>query len=298
MNDEYPDNRQRFAVCAQIWRERDKELDMDNTIYKYLHIDKSEFDEKDFVVTATASKEVIDRDGDVIKVSGIDTKNWKKNPVIMLFHNYHDFPIGLGIGKKAWVDGNELKVKFKFLIEDNEKAFQAARLWKAGALKGLSVGFKPDYSSIEYPEKKEGKKVASRIFNNVELLEVSVVPVPSNQEALMASIGKSVENGDVSEEDYNIIKELFDTEIEKEEKTVEVDEKQELEQKVVDLEAKILILEETIDKYKLMNELKEIDTEDDYLSEIFSDFEAPGADERPDGDQIEEDEYLDVFIGE
>jgi len=165
---------------------------MSDKLYKYFTLEKSEYDPDKQEVTAIASKEVVDRDGDLIKVDGINLKQWKKNPVIMLFHNYNDFPIGMGIGKKAWVEGKDLKLKFKFLSEDNPKAEQASRLWQAGALKGLSIGFIPDYETMEYPDNKgtSKKKTPRRIFNNVELLEVSVVPIPANQEALMAGVAK------------------------------------------------------------------------------------------------------------
>ena len=206
-------------------------------IYKYFTVDKGEFDEKDFTVTATASKEVIDRDGDLIKVDGINLKNWKKNPVIMLFHNYSDFPVGVGVGKKAWVDGKELKIKFKFLIDDNDKAFQAARLWKAGALKGLSVGFQPDYNEIEYPEQKGTKVQPNRIFKKIELLEVSVVPIPANQDALMASVSKSLDEGEIDMEDFDILKDIIKSAPNKEE--VDSEELEALKQKVKALELQL-----------------------------------------------------------
>jgi HK97 family phage prohead protease len=297
MNDEYPDNKQRMAVCSTQWRNRNKEIMM-NTIYKYFTIDKGEFDEKDFTVTATASKEVIDRDGDLIKVDGIELKNWKKNPVIMLFHNYHDFPVGVGVGKKAWVDGKDLKVKFKFLIDDNDKAFQAARLWKAGALKGLSVGFTPDYNEIDYPEQKGAKQQPRRIFKKVELLEVSVVPIPANQDALMASVSKSLDNGEIDMEDFDILKNIV-----KESPEVKVVEKvvdnKELDTKTKELEQKVIDLELKVKEHELEQELKGYEVEDDYLSEIFGTYGATGDNKSADGDHTDvKEDYLDILIGE
>jgi len=248
---------------------------MENTLYKYFSIDKGEFDEKDFTVTATATKEVVDRDGDIIEVNGIDLKAWKKNPVIMLFHDYHDFPIGLGVGKKAWIENKELKVKFKFLIDDNEKAFQAARLWKAGALKGLSIGFRPDYESVEFPEKR--KDGASRIFKKVELLEISVVPIPSNREALMASVGKSVEEGKVDKEDADILESLL-----KEEPKLEEN------KELIEKDKKIEELEKKLKELELEKELEEVEVEDDYITKLYAEFEASGDTDRPDEDQIDD----------
>jgi uncharacterized protein len=300
MVDEY-ERDQRFAICNQSWRNRNKSRsnDMNKTIYKYLHIDKGEFDEKDFTVTATATKEIVDRDGDVVKVSGIDTKNWKKNPVIMLFHNYHDFPVGVGIGKKAWVDGDELKVKFQFLINESDKAYQAARLWKAGALRGLSVGFIPDHNAIEYPEKNEKVKTPSRIFNKVELLEISVVPIPANQAALMAGVSKSVREGKLEEEDAEVLKSLLETQPKEkiEEKEIleeKSNENTELTQKLVEKDQKILELEQKIKEYEIAEELKSLDIEETYLTKMYAEYQANSSN----GEAHVKQTDIDAYVGE
>ena len=43
--------------------------------------------DKTRVVEFIASKEIVDRGGDVINIKGIDLKNFKKNPVILWSHN-------------------------------------------------------------------------------------------------------------------------------------------------------------------------------------------------------------------
>lgn len=291
---EFPEEDQRYAVCETQWREREnRSIDMENKFYKYLTL-KSDFNEKDFTVTATASKEIVDRDGDIIKVKGIDTKNWKKNPVIMLFHNYADFPVGMGVGRKAWVENDELKIKFKFLIDENEKAFQAARLWKAGALRGLSVGFIADHNEIDYPEKDKKVKGPNRVFNKVELLEVSVVPIPANQEALMASVNKSVENGEVEEEDVEILKGLLEEapEVKNDISDEEEDKINRFVQKLAEKDQKILELEQKIKEYELEQELGEVEVDDNYLKQLYDEFVPSRSKTEPDAEQNKLDAYI------
>ena len=58
-------------------------------------------------VLFTISKEVVDRDGDILRASGVDFGNYMKNPVFLSFHNSREFP--LGKVTKFWVEGNEVK---------------------------------------------------------------------------------------------------------------------------------------------------------------------------------------------
>ena len=58
-------------------------------------------------VQFTISKEVVDRDGDILRAGGVDFTNYMKNPVFLPFHNSRDFP--LGKVTKFWVEGNSVK---------------------------------------------------------------------------------------------------------------------------------------------------------------------------------------------
>ena len=44
-------------------------------------------------VRFTISKEVVDRDGDILVAEGVDFSNYMKNPVFCGFHNTRDFPL-------------------------------------------------------------------------------------------------------------------------------------------------------------------------------------------------------------
>lgn len=122
-----------------------------------------------------ASSSTPDRDGESVLPEGGDFKNFKKNPVILASHNYRDFPIGKAT--KIWVEGKKVLFKMKF-SEATQSAKDAYELVKEGILNTFSIGFIPR----EYDEEK-------KIINKWELLEISVVSVPANPDAVVVAKG-------------------------------------------------------------------------------------------------------------
>lgn len=123
--------------------------------------------EGEFEVIAT--REVVDRDGEIVKVSGIDIANFLKNPVILWGHDYWSFPIGAATDVR--IQGDQMIVKGVFA--PTEQAQIARLLYDTGFLKTVSIGF-------------IGKERQGNLITKCELLELSFVPVPSNPEALDA----------------------------------------------------------------------------------------------------------------
>lgn len=140
-------------------------------------------------VQFTISKEVEDRDGDIIRAAGIDLTNFNKNPVFLLCHNSHDLPVGKVT--KVWVEGKSVKstVYFPTLAElssDLNNVSEKAKLtdfvyhcYKNGMLNAVSIGFIP----LEWTETKNGYDITKW-----ELLEFSAVPVPANQDAIAEAV--------------------------------------------------------------------------------------------------------------
>ena len=141
------------------------------------------------VVQFTISKEVEDRDGDIIRAAGIDLTNFNKNPVFLLCHNSHDLPVGKVT--KVWVEGKSVKATVYFptldeLSSNPEYASEKARLvdfvfhcYKTGMLNAVSIGFIP----LEWTETERGYDI-----QKWELLEFSAVPVPANQDAIAEAV--------------------------------------------------------------------------------------------------------------
>lgn len=128
----------------------------------------------------TASTEAVDRDGDVLFADGWDLDNFSKNPVILYAHDqFGTFPVGKAVAAETG-DGF-LSVDVDFTPRAvSENGHEVYRLVKAGFLNAVSVGFNP----IEFMYNDEHKGYD---FHKVELLEVSIVAVPANQEALIAA---------------------------------------------------------------------------------------------------------------
>ena len=117
-----------------------------------------------------------DRFGDVIEPGAFRKAAGQSLP--MLLNHSTDAVIGVWdtIAEKA--DG--LHVAGRLLINDVPKAAEVRALLQAGAVKGLSIGFMPITS--------EPRKGGGRTFKAVDLVEVSVVPVPANAGARVTSV--------------------------------------------------------------------------------------------------------------
>ena len=279
---------------------------MTDTLFKHISIEEKDIDDDNRTITAIGSKEVIDRDGDIIKIGGIDTKDFKKNPVVLFAHNNHELPVGKAT--KVWKSGDELKFKIQFATaEENPKAENVFKLYKGGFMKSFSIGFIPDNNEIEFPQEQsnsKSKKLPWRIFHKISLLELSCVPVPANQDALVASFQKAWEDGvldtkedlrDMNDMCKNIpkIEEIVEEIVEEVEETVEPVTIEKciydgLVKKVIELEQKLADIEQT----------KEIEVDkDDWLTKLFEEFEASAPDQEAHDDLIEEDEEdFDTFL--
>lgn len=140
-------------------------------------------------VLFTISKEVVDRDGDILRASGCDLTNYLKNKVFLGFHNSRDFP--LGKTEDIWIEDDRVKAIVYFptleeLSSNPEYASEKAKLvdfayfcYKTGMLNAVSVGFIP----LEWTETKDGYDITKW-----ELLEFSAVAVPANQDAIAEAV--------------------------------------------------------------------------------------------------------------
>ena len=120
-----------------------------------------------------------DRYYEKILVEGIDLKQIKKNPTVLWGHDYRGLPIGKIT--KIWIDVGNLMARIKLSVEKYEFAKQVYDLILDGAINAVSLGgqvkkWNDDYSVIE----------------QLELYEVSVVPVGAHRDALITerSVGK------------------------------------------------------------------------------------------------------------
>ena len=212
MNDEYPDQDQRAAVCNQSWEDRNKEYNKMDKIIKIFDSFEVKETKDDRTLQFIGSKEITDRDKEIVKVKGLDLKNYKTNPVVLWSHQYDQPPVAKAT--KVWKSGDELKFKVKFAeMEEYGFADTVYKLYKGGYMNAVSIGFIPDWDSIEYPNKDgKSRSGAQRIFNKAELIELSLVPVGANPAALLSSKGitKALEDNVIDDSELEEIKLLLE----------------------------------------------------------------------------------------
>lgn len=144
-----------------------------------------------------ASNELQDRDGDIIESSGWKLDNYKKNPVILFGHDYKGLPVGKAITTEIDPYKKSLVQEIQFPTRDEyEFGDTVYKLAKAGYLNALSVGFAGIESISIYDDGSEvynGKnKFLGKRYKKQELIEVSIVPVPSNPQALIEARSKGI----------------------------------------------------------------------------------------------------------
>lgn len=147
------------------------------------------------VYEAIFTAPTVDRDRELLLTSGIEINHYIKNPVIFYDHAWTTWdspsagtlPIGKAIKVKIFKD----KGIAQFVFSDLEFAQNIKKLVDEGILKMTSIGFIPkEYIQGEnemkaYLEKDGIKldKLPRIMYTKSEMLEFSIVGIPSNREA-------------------------------------------------------------------------------------------------------------------
>jgi HK97 family phage prohead protease len=153
------------------------------------------FDEKARTADFVASTDTVDSYGEVV-LQNWDLSRFRDNPVILYAHDRWDLPIGKATRCEVVMSGKgigspQLECTVEFATaEMNPKADQVWNLVKAGMLRAVSVGFRP--RDIRY-EKWNGKDVY--VLDDNLLLEISVVTIPANPDALAKAKQKAFAAG-------------------------------------------------------------------------------------------------------
>ena len=125
-----------------------------------------------------------DRYGDVVDQKGWDLRAYNRNPVVLFNHNPSQMPIGKG---KAYVENDQLMLEVEFDQKD-DMAKTIEQKVRDGYINAVSVGFQPSKtiarSSLPADHPYHGK--SGSYFQSSELLEVSIVTIPANNEATLS----------------------------------------------------------------------------------------------------------------
>ncbi len=143
-----------------------------------------------------ASTDAIDRQGDVIDQNGWELDNYMKNPVMLFAHDYSSLPVAKCI--KLSIESQGLVCDFEFApAEGNPVGAQIKYLYDNGFMNAVSVGFIP-------------KEQNGGVITKAELLEISLVPVPANQEALRLAYKSIEDSTNLSVEDKTTLKTVIE----------------------------------------------------------------------------------------
>ena len=159
----------------------------DDTIVIKTEIGVSGISDAGRQATFKISSSAIDRDNDTINPKGWNLDNYKKNPVVLWGHKYDAPPIATC--PSISLKGGDLLAQANFFSKDvYEWADTIYKIVKAGGLRASSVGFRP--IDFDYNKSRGGTDIHTQ-----ELLEWSIVPIPSNPEALLMCAA-TAEQGD------------------------------------------------------------------------------------------------------
>ncbi len=280
----------------------------DEKMYKAIfNLEVKSTDEGARVVEAIGSDATLDRDQEILDPEGWDLANFRKGGGPVLFaHNHWDLPVA-----KAAVKLDDDKLKFKIQFPEPEVygfSDTVYRLVKAGYLNSLSVGFIP--KSWEYPEDRTDR--VYRICTEMELLEVSFVPVPANPNAIVTSrsMMKALKFGVIDEHELNefeiMLKEALEKHKEHGDEEVLVDEenKEIVEFVCADCDSKMLAICEKCDADEIIEhflgsedevEVKEIEDTDSLYDVLLADLRRSAKDESKKEELV--DEVLSVLRG-
>ena len=164
-------------------------------------------DEEARTVEFVASDSSVDSYGTVLPVDKWDLKRYEKNGIVGYMHDVYgdswtksaepDDVIGKGV---AFVEDEKLIVRITFEPKDlNEKADKIFRKLQFGSLHAVSVGFRATGKG-HMGDEERGEDPKVYYYGGMELLEVSVVNIPSNANALKRALEEERAGWDVEEE--------------------------------------------------------------------------------------------------
>lgn len=166
----------------------------DGIVRRSVSLVRRSINEEERTVEVICSTDSIDSHGDIVE-QNFDLARYEKNPVVLWNHGpgyfcddpVNEIPIGKAI--KVGVVKGQLEATFKFATAKVSEL--AERVWQAfleDMVRAVSIGFRPHDVSREVVD-----DVTIYHLDNNEIYEISVVPIPSNPDAVAKSIARERE---------------------------------------------------------------------------------------------------------
>ncbi len=146
----------------------------------------------DGTTLAVASNASLDRDGEIILPSAFAKRldYYRSNPVILAAHTHRSWdgsPTIIGASEKINLADDQLSFVPKWATE-TRNGKEWGYLYDNGFAKAFSVGFIPYEGEWKRAPKADGEERSIYVHTEIELIEISAVPVGSNRDALSLGI--------------------------------------------------------------------------------------------------------------
>ena len=149
--------------------------------YSVLNIKAMDEDEEFYRISGMASTPTPDRMGDIVDPMGAQFKT----PMPLLWQHEHSKPVGTVTFAKPEKSGIPFEAQLPKVKEEGklkERVDEAIQSLKYKLVAAVSIGFSPIKDAYEYMENGGIK------FNEWEWIELSLVTIPANSEALISAI--------------------------------------------------------------------------------------------------------------
>ncbi len=148
-------------------------------------------------LNVTITTNTVDRSGDIVEPKGAKLVNFRKNPVVLMAHDYQGLPIGKASNLEKTENGINAKVTFP-----EEGVYPLAdtvyNMYKQKYMRAWSIGFIPIKSEDIVDDDEKDKKggcsgYRGRRFKTWELLEFSACAVPNNPDVSTNMVKKGID---------------------------------------------------------------------------------------------------------
>jgi len=139
------------------------------------------FDKTSRHVEFVASTDAVDSYEEIVEQDW-QLERYRANPVVLFGHDSRDLPIGKATFCEVVQRNGRMQLECTIQIASAKANPLAEQVWNSieeGTLRAVSVGFIPGEVRAE---KRSGRQVL--VLSKNELIEISVVPIPANPEAL------------------------------------------------------------------------------------------------------------------
>lgn len=151
---------------------------MEQIIHRDFALSTKATDTKKREAKVVASTEAFDAYNEIV-AQDWDLTRYRMNPVVLYGHNSYGLPIGSA--RDVEVEDSKLRATLSFVdASANPVAEQVWQGIQQGSIRGISVGFRSRAATT--------RKVGDRdvhVLSGNELIEISVVPIPANPEAVI-----------------------------------------------------------------------------------------------------------------